>query len=151
MDIMAGMKWYLAANLGYEMNLAGYLLPGLEPNGVPIELRDTIYPFTYNRYDELEALVNRHDIGVIKMEVSRNQGPIDNFLQKVRHLATERGIVLVFDECTSGFRQTFGGLHKQFGVEPDMAMFGKALGNGYAITAINWPPRDYGSCTNYFY
>jgi glutamate-1-semialdehyde 2,1-aminomutase len=43
--------------------------------------------------------------------------------------------VLIFDECTSGFRQTFGGLHKLYGVEPDMAMFGKALGNGYAITA----------------
>jgi glutamate-1-semialdehyde 2,1-aminomutase len=53
----------------------------------------------------------------------------------VRKLATDRGIVLIFDECTSGFRQTFGGLHKIYGVEPDMALFGKALGNGYAITA----------------
>jgi glutamate-1-semialdehyde 2,1-aminomutase len=70
------------------------------------------------------------------MEVSRNQGPDDGFLQKVREIATARGIVLVFDECTSGFRQTFGGLHKQFGVEPDMALFGKALGNGYAVTAV---------------
>jgi len=69
------------------------------------------------------------------MEVSRNQGPADGFLHKVRNLATQRGIVLIFDECTSGFRQTFGGLHKLYGVEPDMAMFGKALGNGYAITA----------------
>jgi glutamate-1-semialdehyde 2,1-aminomutase len=70
------------------------------------------------------------------MEVSRNFGPEDDFLQKVRNLATKNGIVLMFDECTSGFRQTFGGLHKMFGVEPDMAMFGKALGNGYAITAV---------------
>jgi glutamate-1-semialdehyde 2,1-aminomutase len=127
--------WYLAANLGDEKNLAGHLLPGLEPKGVPANLRGTVLPFTYNRFDELENLVNSHDIGVIKMEVSRNQGPTDNFLQKVRQLATKRGIVLIFDECTSGFRQTFGGLHKLYGVEPDMAMFGKALGNGYAITA----------------
>lgn len=126
--------WYLAANLGDEKNLAGHLLPGLEPNGVPLNLRGTIFPFTYNRFDELEDLVNVHDIGVIKMEVSRNQGPEDGFLEKVRKLATDRGIVLIFDECTSGFRQTFGGLHKLYGVEPDMAMFGKALGNGYAIT-----------------
>nr|ADD96534.1 hypothetical protein [uncultured organism MedDCM-OCT-S11-C293] len=70
------------------------------------------------------------------MEVVRNQGPDDNFLQKVRQLATKRSIVLIFDECTSGFRETFGGLHKKYGVEPDMAMFGKALGNGYAITAV---------------
>lgn len=128
--------WYLAANLGDEKNLAGHLLPGLEPNGVPANLRDTIYPFNYNRFDELEALVIAHDIGVIMMEVSRNQGPEEGFLQKVRQLAAERGILLIFDECTSGFRQTFGGLHKLYGVEPDMAMFGKALGNGYAITAI---------------
>lgn len=128
--------WYLAANLGDERNLAGHLLPGLEPNGVPENLRGTVFPFNYNNFEELHALVEQHKIGVIKMEVSRNQGPADGFLQKVRELATRRGIVLIFDECTSGFRQTFGGLHKLYGVEPDMAMFGKALGNGYAITAI---------------
>jgi glutamate-1-semialdehyde 2,1-aminomutase len=127
--------WYLAANLGDQKNLAGHLLPGLEPNGVPQELRGTVLPFNYNRLDELHALLNAHDIGVIMMEVSRNHGPIDDFLHKVRNLATQRGIVLIFDECTSGFRQTNGGLHKQYGVEPDMAMFGKAMGNGYAITA----------------
>ncbi|MDZ4017831.1 aminotransferase class III-fold pyridoxal phosphate-dependent enzyme [Pseudomonas sichuanensis] len=127
--------WYLSANLGSEENLAGHLLPGLEPNGVPGNLRGTVFPFNYNNFSELETLVNTHDIGVIKMEVVRNMGPEDNFLHKVRKLATDRGIVLIFDECTSGFRESFGGLHKNYGVEPDMAMFGKALGNGYAITA----------------
>jgi glutamate-1-semialdehyde 2,1-aminomutase len=128
--------WYLSANLGDDENLAGHLLPGLEPKGVPKNLRGTVFPFVYNDFDGLESLVNQHDIGVIKMEVIRNFPPQDNFLHKVRKLATERGIVLIFDECTSGFRQTFGGLHKMYSVEPDMAMFGKALGNGYAITAI---------------
>ena len=128
--------WYLAANLGDDKNLAGHLLPGLEPNGVPSSLRGTVLPFNYNRIDELEALVRAHDIGVIVMEVSRNHGPADGFLEQVRRLASEYGSVLIFDECTSGFRQTYGGLHKLYGVEPDMAMFGKALGNGYAITAI---------------
>jgi glutamate-1-semialdehyde 2,1-aminomutase len=127
--------WYLSANLGDDKSLDGHLLPGLEPNGVPRSLKGTVFPFTYNNYGELEALVNTHDIGVIKMEVVRNKGPEDNFLHKVRKLATDRGIVLIFDECTSGFRETFGGLHKKYGVEPDMAMFGKALGNGYGITA----------------
>ena len=70
------------------------------------------------------------------MEVARNMEPENNFLHEVRKLATDRGIILIFDECTSGFRETFGGLHKKYGVEPDMAMFGKALGNGYGITAI---------------
>jgi glutamate-1-semialdehyde 2,1-aminomutase len=128
--------WYLAANLGSESHLAEHLLPGLEPNGVPDSLKDTIYPFTYNRFDQLEALVKAHDIGIIKMEVSRSEEPKDGFLEKVRKLASDRHIVLIFDECTSGFRQTLGGLHKLYGVEPDIAMFGKALGNGYAITAI---------------
>ncbi len=128
--------WYLSANLGEEKNLDGHLLPGLAPKGVPRTLRGTVYPFHYNDFAELESLVNSHDIGVIKMEVVRNQGPVENFLQKVRQMATDKGIVLIFDECTSGFRETFGGLHKKYGVEPDMAMFGKALGNGYAITAI---------------
>lgn len=128
--------WYLAANLGDDENLAGHLLPGLQPSGVPENLRGTVVPFTYNNIDELSALISSHDVGVIMMEVSRSTGPTDDFLKKVRDLATEHGIVLIFDECTSGFRQTFGGLHKLYGVEPDMAMFGKALGNGYAITAV---------------
>ena len=128
--------WYLSANLGNDKSLDGHLLPGLEPEGVPRNLRGTVFPFTYNNYSQLEELVKTHDIGVIKMEVMRNQGPQDNFLQKVRKLATECGIVLVFDECSSGFRETYGGLHLKYGVNPDMAMFGKALGNGYAITAI---------------
>lgn len=128
--------WYLAANLSDQQNLAGHLLPGLEALGVPQNLQGSVLPFRYNCFQELEAIVQQHEIGVIKMEVSRSTGPEDGFLQKVRQLATAHGIVLIFDECTSGFRQTFGGLHKLYGVEPDVTIFGKALGNGYAITAI---------------
>jgi glutamate-1-semialdehyde 2,1-aminomutase len=128
--------WYLAANLGDGESLDGHLLPGLEPKGVPRDLAGSVLPFHYNNFPELEALVRDHDIGVIKMEVSRNMGPEEGFLEKVRKLASDSNIVLMFDECTSGFRQSFGGLHKLYGVEPDMAVFGKALGNGYAITAI---------------
>lgn len=127
--------WYLAANLGDERNLAGHLLPGLEPRGVPQNLRGSVLPFNYNDFATLEGLVRDHDVGVIKMEVARTFAPKNDFLARVRQLATEHGIVLIFDECSSGFRQTFGGLHKLYGVEPDMAMYGKTLGNGYAITA----------------
>ena len=62
--------------------------------------------------------------------------PKDNFLQKVRKLATKNNIVLIFDECSSGFRENFGGLHLKYKVNPDIMMLGKALGNGYAITAV---------------
>jgi len=127
--------WYLSANISGDENLSTHLLPGLNPLGVPKNLRDTVYPFKYNEFEALQKIVDTHDIGVIKMEVVRNFGPENNFLAKVRTLATEKNIVLIFDECTSGFRQTFGGIHKMYGVEPDMAMFGKALGNGYGITA----------------
>lgn len=128
--------WYLSANLGDEQNLAGHLLPGLDPAGVPRALSKTTLTFNYNNFDELLQLVNNNEVGVIKMEVTRNMGPEDNFLQKVRDLATERNIVLIFDECTSGFRQTYGGIYKLYGVDPDVAIFSKALGNGYAISAI---------------
>jgi glutamate-1-semialdehyde 2,1-aminomutase len=128
--------WYLASNLGNENVLAGHLLPGLDPAGVPRNLRGSVFPFGYNKLEALAELVETEEIGVIKMEVSRNYEPQPEFLRSVRELATERGVVLIFDECTSGFRQAFGGLHKVYGVDPDMAVFGKALGNGYAVTGV---------------
>lgn len=128
--------WYLSANHNSGDSLSGHLLPGLNPSGVPKALRDTVFPFHYNNFEELVDLVDQHDIGVIKMEVLRNFGPEDNFLNKVRTLATKKNIVLIFDECTSGFRETFGGIYKKFGVEPDLAMYGKTIGNGYALTAV---------------
>ncbi len=128
--------WYLSANLSDDKNLDGHLLPGLEPKGVPRNLKNTVFPFNYNQIDELEELVKKHNIGVIKMEVVRSNIPENNFLQKVRNLANQKGIILIFDECTSGFRENFGGLHMKYDVEPDIAMFGKAMGNGYAITSI---------------
>ncbi|CAN7357783.1 aminotransferase class III-fold pyridoxal phosphate-dependent enzyme [Devosia sp. LjRoot3] len=128
--------WYLASNLGEDDSLAGHLLPGLDPQGVPRNLRGTVFPFGFNDIAALEALIATGKIGVIMMEVARTFDPSPDFLKKVRELATANGIVLIFDECTSGFRQSFGGLHKLYGVDPDMAVFGKALGNGYAVTAV---------------
>lgn len=128
--------WYLAANLGDQHSLDGHLLPGLKVKGVPQNLKSTTFTFDYNDFAGLVQLVDQNDIGVVKMEVSRSVEPQHDFLESVRKLTRERNIVLIFDECTSGFRETFGGLHKKYGVQPDMAVFGKALGNGYAITAV---------------
>jgi glutamate-1-semialdehyde 2,1-aminomutase len=127
--------WYLATNLQNTSGLEEHLLPGLEPNGVPSALSGSVQPFSFNRLDQLEAIASRHALAAVKMEVQRTQPPDPGFLEGVRELCNRLGIVLIFDECTSGFRETFGGLHLKYGVEPDMAMFGKALGNGYAITA----------------
>lgn len=128
--------WYLATNLQNDSGLEEHLLPGLEPNGVPRSLAGTVQPFSFNRLDQLESIASSHELAAVKMEVQRSTPPEPGFLEGVRDLCSRRGIVLIFDECTSGFRETFGGLHLKFGVEPDLAMFGKALGNGYAITAV---------------
>ena len=70
------------------------------------------------------------------MEVCRNTKPNKSFLKHVRKICNDKNIVLIFDECTTGFRQSLGGLHKEVGINPDIAIFGKALGNGFAITAL---------------
>jgi len=128
--------WYLSANHNGGDDLKAHLIPGLSPKGVPKHLKNSVFPFHYNNFEELLDVVEKNDIGVIKMEVMRNFGPEDNFLQKVRDLATKKNIVLIFDECSSGFRETYGGIFKKFDVIPDMVMFGKTIGNGYALTAV---------------
>ena len=128
--------WYLSANIDSEDNLSRHLLPGLSPVGVPEHLRGSSIPFQYNKFAELEKIVSENDIGVVVMEVQRNFPPEDDFLLKIREITRSNGIVLIFDECTSGFREEFGGLHKRYNVDPDIAVFGKAIGNGYACTAV---------------
>lgn len=128
--------WYLAANLADDKNLDGHLLSGLQPLGVPRGLKGTALPFTYNCADELRKIVKENDVGVIIMEVVRHHEPENNFLQEVRNIATENGIVLIFDEITSGFRATIGGIHTLYDVYPDIVVYGKAMGNGFPITAI---------------
>ena len=128
--------WYLSSNLSNKKNLDKHLLKNLNILGVPKKLKGTVFPFKYNDFSTLKKLIKTKNIGTIKMEVVRNVLPKNNFLKKVREIATKNNIVLIFDECTSGFRGSFGGAHKLYRVNPDVAIFGKAIGNGYAINAI---------------
>lgn len=128
--------WYLSANLNDKNNLNEHLLPGLKYAGVPTELTNTSKPFHFNNLDEFKEVLKDNDLAAVVMEVMRNQEPEPGFLEAIREMTANKGIVLIFDECTSGFRETFGGLHLKYGVSPDMATFGKTLGNGYAITAV---------------
>jgi glutamate-1-semialdehyde aminotransferase len=130
--------WYLSANLGDSSNLDGQLLPGLDPLGVPRELRETAIPFNYNKLNELEVIIDKYpnQVGIIIMEPERGASPVPSFLEGVRNIADKIGAVLIFDEVTSGFRMNLGGIHLLRGVNPDIAVFGKALGNGYPISAI---------------
>ena len=129
--------WYLSANLANDANLDGQLLPGLDPAGVPRGLTGSSIPFNYNRIDELENIIEKHDdIGVIVMEVIRHHEPENDFLNNVRKIADEIGAVLIFDEITSGWRLNVGGVHALYNVNPDIAVYGKAMSNGYPMAAI---------------
>ncbi len=128
--------WYLAANIADDSALDGHLLRGLEPAGVPRALRGSAKAFNYNDVESLRRLLEEGDIGTIITEVERSIPPAPGFLQGLRTLADEFGAVLIFDECSSGFRQVLGGHHLVHGVDPDIAIFGKTLGNGFAINAV---------------
>ena len=128
--------WYLSANLADDKNLDGHLLPGLEPLGVPRSLKGTAIPFNYNRIEELEENVESKDIGVIVMEPIRHHEPKNNFLRNVRGIADEIGAVLIFDEISSGWRMRVGGAHELYKVYPDIAVYGKAMSNGFPMAAI---------------
>lgn len=130
--------WYLAANLGADDALDGHLLPGLQPAGVPRGLRGTALPFHYNRLAELKDIVDRHrsELAAIVLEPQRGQEPVPGFLEAVRDIATESGAVLIFDEITTGFRMACGGIHLRLGVNPDIAVFAKAMANGYPMAAV---------------
>jgi glutamate-1-semialdehyde aminotransferase len=130
--------WYLAANLGETDVLDGYLLTGLAPNGVPRGLKGTMLPFHYNQLEELEKIIanNGDNLAAIVMEPVHGSKPAPGFLETVREMATKAGAVLVFDEVTSGWRLTTGGAHMVYGVMPDIAVFAKAISNGYPMAAI---------------
>jgi len=128
--------WYLSANLKSSNKLNNHLLPGLSSIGVPKKLSGTTFPFEYNDFETFKKICKKNKIGIVKMEVFRNFKPTENFLKKIRAYCTKNKIVLIFDECTSGFRETFGGLHKKYNVKPDICILGKSLGNGYPITAV---------------
>ena len=128
--------WYLAANLSETNSLNNHLMTGLKSDGVVKELGDYIHTFEYNDINAVENLIVNKGVGIIKMEVRRNVEPEENFLTRVRELCTNHNVILIFDECTSGFRENFGGLHQTYDISPDIAMFGKALGNGHPICAV---------------
>ena len=130
--------WYLATNINYSKNLDKQLLPGLRPKGVSKTFKNSIKPFNYNDIKSLEKLFDKknNDIGVVIMEPMRGSYPKNNFLKKVKKLAKKNKAILIFDEITSGFKDNYGGLHLKLKVNPDMAIFGKSLGNGYPISAI---------------
>jgi glutamate-1-semialdehyde 2,1-aminomutase len=130
--------WYLATNMSDSKNLDNQLLPGLKVRGVSDSFKNTIKPFMYNDINSLKKIFNKknNNIGIIIMEPMRGVEPEKNFLKKVKSIARKNGAILIFDEITSGFKDIYGGLHLKYKVNPDIAIYGKSLGNGYPISAI---------------
>ena len=132
--------WYLAANLSDKNSdaLGGHLLPGLDPTGVPSGLAGNTLTFHYNTLEELDALIAEHgdELAAIVMEPTRFTDPELGFLEGVRERCDEISTPLIFDEISCGWRLCLGGAHLKFGVTPDIAVFAKALGNGFPIGAI---------------
>ena len=134
--------WYLAANLATaddsQRQLDGHLLPGLDARGVPPALTDSVFTFRYQRTDELADALRRcgDDLAAIVMEPTRYSDPRPGFLEAVREQADRLGVPLIFDEISSGWRHCLGGAHRLYGVIPDLAVFAKAISNGYAMGAV---------------
>jgi glutamate-1-semialdehyde 2,1-aminomutase len=101
--------------------------------GIPTQ--DTV-TFPYANLHALETVLTQHQVAAVIMEPATHTEPPDGYLQGVRELATRHGAVLIFDEMITGFRWSEHGAQHVYGVTPDLSTFGKALGNGFAISAL---------------
>lgn len=112
--------------------------------GVPAKLYEDIHEFHYNDLEHLETMLREHgdDTAAIIITpyghplAAEMEDPKPGFLEGVRTLADKYGAVLIFDEIRTGFRVSMGGAQQYYGVTPDMAVFGKAMANGYSIGAV---------------
>jgi glutamate-1-semialdehyde 2,1-aminomutase len=108
------------------------------PGGIPQWVRSQTVKFRYNNLASLRELFALHpgEIACVIMEAARTEEPAENFLQGVQALCREHGAVFVFDEMITGFRWHLGGAQAVYGVTPDLAAFGKALANGFSLSAL---------------
>ncbi len=130
--------WYLAANLGESDALDGHLLPGLEPTGVPRELKGTSAPFRYNDIESFDAAIEKlsDNLAAVVMEPMRSQIPQPEFIEHIVQTCHLKGIVLIVDEITSGMRYGYPGAHLNIGLQPDIVVYAKAMSNGIPFGAI---------------
>lgn len=104
--------------------------------GVPDAVRALTKNFAYNDLQDLEDKLKANKAAAVILEPIQSDGPKDGYLAAVKELAHKYGAILVFDEVVSGFRYALGGASELYGVTPDMAAFGKGMGNGYPISAV---------------
>lgn len=130
--------WYLAANLDAESSLNSHLFPGIEPIGVPRSLAGTAIPFPYGQADALGELLDTHrgEVAAVIMEPLRSEVPPEGYLENVARLTREQGVLLIFDEVSTGFRPSASGVQPVVGVTPDLAVFAKSISNGFPMGAV---------------
>lgn len=104
--------------------------------GVPKAVCELTKNFVYNDLDDLEKKLKENEVAAVILEPVQSNGPREGYLEGVKELAHKYGAILVFDEVVSGFRYALGGASEMYKVDPDLAAFGKGMGNGYAISAV---------------
>jgi glutamate-1-semialdehyde 2,1-aminomutase len=106
--------------------------------GVPVAIGSLTLTFKYNDMASLERLFGQHpgQIACVILEPERDEPPRDGFLHAVRELCTREGAVLVFDEMITGFRWCLGGAQSEYSVVPDLSTWGKAMANGFSLSAL---------------
>lgn len=106
--------------------------------GVPDAIKKLTTKFYYNDLASVEKMFNEHPnrIACVILEAEKTDPPVDNFLHKLRDLCHQNGAIFILDEMITGFRWDLGGAQKKFNIVPDLSSWGKAMGNGFAISAL---------------
>lgn len=106
--------------------------------GIPQEIQDLTLQFSFNNVDSVKKLFEQYkgEIAALIMEPCDSEEPTENFLQEVRRLCTEYGVVYILDEMITGFRWDIQGACKYYGVEPDLVTYGKGMANGFSVAAL---------------
>lgn len=127
------------AELGERVVADEYPFYGISA-GIPNGHQALVHPVNYNDLDSVKAVTEKYPVAAMILEpILQNIGvvkPLEGYLQGLRQLADEKGFVLIFDEVKTGFRHALGGYSTLSGVSPDLAVYGKAIANGYPMAAI---------------
>jgi len=106
--------------------------------GIPQQIKDLTVKFYYNNLESARQLFAKYpnQIACVILEAEKYTPPEDGFLHKLKDLCHENGVVFILDEMITGYRWHLGGAQKKYNIVPDLSTFGKAMGNGFAISAL---------------
>ena len=123
----------------FPTHAANYPMATADVGGVPQALQDTMMVAPYNDLETVESILAEHSgeiAAIIAEPVQRIMFPKPGFLEGLRTLADKYGVLLIFDEVVTGFRLSLGGAQGYFGVQPDLASYGKIVGGGGPLGCV---------------